>query len=99
MQFKDDVSVRAARPELVLAIMVTNDLFRKHNAELVVTSIGDGQHQFGSRHYDGAAFDFRVYHLDRNRIDLVIKELKEALTKDYDVVLESDHGHVEYQPK
>ncbi len=99
MKTKDDVSTRGVRPELLYAITVAAEVFVRAGSEMTVTSITDGKHAYRSRHYDGAAFDFRIYHLDRKRIDKIISEIKDGLNQDYDVVLEKDHGHVEYDPK
>jgi hypothetical protein len=99
MKLKDDVSTRGMRPELLFALNVASEVFMRAGSEMTVTSIADGQHAFRSRHYDGAAFDFRIYHLSRQKIEKIISELKDGLNQDYDVVLEKDHGHVEYDPK
>ncbi len=99
MKLKDDVSTRGLRAELLFAINVAAEVFVRAGSEMFVTSIQDGTHAFRSRHYDGAAFDFRIYHLDRKRIEKIISEIKDALNQDYDIVLEKDHGHCEYDPK
>jgi hypothetical protein len=87
------------RTELLFAMTVASEVFMRAGSEMTITSIVDGTHAFRSRHYDGAAFDFRIYHLDRKRIEKIIAEIKNALNVDYDVVLEKDHGHCEYDPK
>jgi len=99
VKLKDDVSTRGVRPELLFAMIVASEVFMRSGSEMTITSISDGMHMFKSRHFDGAAFDFRIYHLDRKRIDKIIAEIKDGLNQDYDVVLEKDHGHIEYQPK
>ena len=99
MKLKDDVSTRGARPEILFAIALAAEVFMRAGSEMMITSIADGQHAYRSRHYDGAAFDFRIYHLSRQKIETIISEIKDGLNQDYDVVLEKDHGHVEYDPK
>ncbi len=99
MRLKDGVSTRGVRAELLFAISVASEAFLRAGSEMMITSIQDGIHAYRSRHYDGAAFDFRIYHLDRGRIEKIIAEIKDALNQDYDVVLEKDHGHCEYDPK
>ena len=49
----------------------------------------------GSLHYQGKAFDLRTWHV----IEEVAKQLRTYLGKDYDVIVEKDHIHVEYDPK
>ena len=99
MRLKDGVSTRGVRAELLFAIFVASEVFMRAGSEMMITSIQDGTHMFKSRHYDGAAFDFRIYHLDRKRIEKIVAEIKDALNQDYDIVLEKDHCHVEFQPK
>lgn len=67
--------------------------------ECVVTSGRDGQHMEGSKHYEGKAIDFRTFHLHLHELDAVVKAAKNALGKDFDVVVEGDHLHVEKDPK
>jgi len=61
----------------------------------VVTSTTGDIHMVGSKHYEGNAVDFRLPPNYRK----VARDLQEALGNDYDVVLESDHIHVEYDPQ
>lgn len=53
-----------------------------------------------SLHKRSRAFDFRISNL-KNPADKTVwaQKAKEQLGKDYDVVLESNHIHVEYDPK
>jgi hypothetical protein len=62
---------------------------------LVITSGMDGKHMVGSRHYIGQALDLRRSNLTKPELATVLKALKTRLGKRYDVVLESDHIHVE----
>lgn len=62
----------------------------------VITSTWDGVHSSGSFHYFCMALDFR---LPKEKPLQKVEELKEKLGSDYDVVLENDHVHVEYDPK
>jgi hypothetical protein len=63
--------------------------------EPVITSTWEGTHSSSSWHYFCRALDFR---LPKN-VDGMIDVLKNRLGKDYDVVLESTHIHIEYDPK
>lgn len=64
---------------------------------LVVTSARDGQHREGSKHYAGKAVDLRVWGLSNPSV--VASDIQEALGPDYDVIFETDHIHIEYDPK
>ncbi len=99
MKLKGGVSTRGLRNELLFALLVASEAFTKAGSELTITSAADGIHAYRSRHYDGAAFDFRIHHLSKELIDRIVAEIRSSLNADYDVVLEIDHGHVEYDPK
>ena len=67
---------------------------------LWITSANDSTHMQGSLHYMNRAFDIRI-----NNILGGIEEAKKwviraqlALGDNYDVILEKDHVHVEFQP-
>lgn len=70
-------------------------IFMKYGVEAVITSGKDSVHGDNSKHYLGLAIDLRTYHV----LDRIVQDLKNHLGKDYDVVLEKDHIHVEYDPK
>ena len=59
--------------------------------EMVVTSGKDGKHGENSLHYKGRAVDLRT----RDFTDIWATKLRMALGKGWDVVVESDHIHVE----
>ena len=100
MRFKDSsIGAQSLKPQIVLALMVIDGVFRQNDIELVITSINDARHSKTSLHYDGAAVDIR----SRTTPDkeFLLKKCKEALgnSPDFDMILESDHYHLEYQPK
>ena len=64
--------------------------------EAVVTSTYEGDHSPNSLHYSNEAIDVRLPSKDGG--DVVIK-LREYLGKNFDVVPEVSHIHVEYDPK
>ena len=97
MRLKPGVRVLGIKPELLLAIMVTERIF--HPDELVITSVTDGSHMRGSEHYTGMAFDARTRHITEARAKEIAHSIGAALGADYDVILEIDHLHVEFDPK
>lgn len=100
MRLKDaSVSTRQIRPELVIALMVADSVYREYGKELVVTSLNDARHKHGSLHYSGSAADLRTHYFTTSELEMVYSELRASLSDDYDVVLEGDHIHLEYQPK
>jgi len=63
--------------------------------ELVVTSTYEGNHSERSLHYVDLAEDIRRHKKGQEVID----RLRNELGIDYDIVLKSDHIHIEYDPK
>lgn len=72
--------------------------FRAHGYEAVCTSANDGTHSDGSLHYVGKALDLRSRHIPMEEQQLILKSLRDTLGADWDVILESDHYHLEYDP-
>ena len=66
---------------------------------IIITSGTDGVHMEGSKHYTGDALDLRISNIPKDQLQRYIKALKGRLGPDFDVVLESDHIHVEFDPK
>ena len=65
--------------------------------EMTVTSALDGKHGVKSLHYKGLAIDIRTRDM-KKPVDCY-KRIKDKLDKDFDVVLEKTHIHIEYDPK
>ncbi len=99
MRLKSSVKCIALRPELTLALIVVDGVYRRHGTECVVTSLNDSKHSKTSLHYSGAAADIRTRTLPAHLRQTVRDEISTRLTTDYDVILESDHIHIEYQPR
>jgi hypothetical protein len=94
---KAGVRVLGIRPEVVLALMIARDVYESFGAHdsFVITSAVEGQHKRASKHYSGAAVDLRR----PNAADIIVADLQRRLGNDYDVILEADHVHLEYDPK
>jgi RHS repeat-associated protein len=69
------------------------------NRDAVVTYAANGRHTPRSLHPSGNAIDLRTRDLTQEQIQQAAKDLQTVLGDDYDVVIESDHIHVEYDPK
>jgi len=67
--------------------------------EAIITSARDGAHMKNSLHYKGRAIDLRIYDMPMGVAQKVVTELKNKLGRNYDIVLEHDHIHLEYDPK
>ncbi len=97
---KAGVKVAGMRPEILLAAVAAERVFEKAGFECTITSCVDGQHMVGSLHSKGAAIDLRTRHVP-HAIELrqIVDRIKECLGAEYDVVVETDHLHIEYDPK
>lgn len=82
-----------------MAAQVCTDVMKARSLDAVITAGLDGKHMPGSLHYVGLAFDLRTNGLTPSDCEAVRVEIKSALGDDYDVVLEGDHIHLEFQPK
>lgn len=75
-------------------------VFGKYGIQPTITSALDGHHMANSKHYSGDALDWRIWESDiRGLTSTIVDEMRYYLGLDYDVVLEEDHIHVEYDPK
>jgi hypothetical protein len=106
MRIKEGVRIHGLRAEMLVALMVAEGVYRANGHQLVVTSAIDGKHSRGSRHYSGLAVDLRTRNIpvpegfDPKEVHGTIRDLiAKNLGPDFDVVLESDHIHLEHHAK
>ncbi len=97
---KKGVKAEGLRPEILLAIQEAREVYRDLNdADLIVTSLLEGDHNVDSLHYKGLAVDIRIRHLSKVDQATAAARLRVALGPEYDVILEKTHIHVEFDPK
>jgi len=89
--------IQGLQNELLLGLIIANDVYKSFQLDLLVTCITDSKHSSASLHYVGFAADLNRPNFDN--VNMVIERLKTHLGDDFDVVLESDHIHIEFQPK
>ena len=100
MRAKATVSLANATFEIGYAVGIADSIYKLYGHELVVTSANDSTHGAGSLHYKGKAVDLRTRNLPPNDLGVILKALKARLEpQGFDVVLESDHIHVELDVK
>jgi len=93
--------IRGIQPEMIFALMVANEVYKKYGYELTVTSIAElspGRKK-GSRHLSGYAVDLRTRDMSHAHQNKIWLDISEALGPDYDVILESNHIHIEFDPE
>lgn len=82
------------------AAIVAEPIFVRAGQELVITSGTDSKHMIGTLHQRGLALDFRTRDLKTIAVvTAVAGQLRAALSPAYDVVVEKDHVHLEFDPK
>ena len=97
MKFKDGVTYTMGGIGKI--ILVSERVYKDLGKECVITSLMDGKHMDTSKHYVGDAADLRIWFFNNAEKRIAVKQLKKELGVDFDVVLEKDHIHVEYDPK
>lgn len=98
MQIKDKVLLDKLTPQIVLGAIIVRQAYADHGHSCVITSGSDGEHKVGSLHYEGKALDFRTRTVPAGALDSLVAAIRLRLGDNYDVVLEKDHIHVEYDP-
>ena len=94
---KNGVDLRGLSPQMAIAYTIACRCYGQYDC--VITSANDSKHGPNSLHYKGQALDLRTRHLNGQGLQAVYLKLKESLGEQFDVVLESDHIHVEWDPK
>lgn len=97
LALKPGVKLDGLRPHMIHALADIVEAYENLKQTCTVTAGGDGKHMEGSLHGMGNALDFRRWNLQDPQGFIVT--LRRKLGKDYDVILETDHIHVEYDPK
>ena len=98
MNFKPGIPNDTLEKEILVGAKVLEQVFLE-KLEMTITSTTDGEHMKGSLHYSGKAVDIRTRDLDpAMRYDIFI-EAKKRLSPDFDLVMEGDHYHLEYDVK
>jgi hypothetical protein len=99
---KTGVILTGIRPEVFFAWQVACNIWEEVFVPCVISSGREGTHSAHSLHYEGLAIDLRLpswYGRPVGDDHQVYAALKQELGPLYDVVLEGNHVHVEYQPK
>jgi hypothetical protein len=99
LSVKDSVRLTGIAPQMILAAIVAEGVYRDENAPCVITSCIDSKHRIASLHYVGHGLDLRTNNLLPEVRQTVADSLRERLGTEFDVILEDDHIHVEWQPK
>lgn len=101
MRFKDhSIQPKSLSTQLLLAMIIANEVYLEHGYDCVITSLNDATHSLTSLHYAGEAVDLRTRMIPTQDEKVEVRDqIKARLTSDFDVILESDHIHIEHQPR
>jgi hypothetical protein len=92
-------AVLSQEPAIEYARRVVSRVWANRGHSVTVTSGYDGSHKANSLHYVGLAEDYRTRDVPAADLPGMVTEVRAILGRDYDVVLEPTHLHVEYDPK
>lgn len=99
MEIKAGVRLQGLRPELLMGIMVAQSVYQELGVPFVITSVVDSRHSVTSLHYAGCAVDLRTRDMTAEQAGKAVQLISARLTADFDCLLESNHIHLEYQPR
>ena len=102
IRLKEGVKLHGLTPQALFGMMVVDQVFRDHNLQqaLWITSVAEGRHSSKSLHYHGRAFDVRLPTIEPfERAEAMLADCCQYLGPDFDVVAESNHWHIEWDPK
>lgn len=95
---KDGVVFKEFNSPIITALKDVWVLANQTGIEMVITSANDSKHMKDSLHYKNLAFDLRTRHMTKAEAKQVTQDLKLRMGPSWDVVLEKDHIHCEYDP-
>jgi len=96
---KKGITFKGVKPEIAVAIPIAATVVESLGGRFVITSLSGGEDWRSPRslHPRGYAFDIRIWDfpsLESQRN--LVRALQDALGDEFDVVLESDHIHIEF---
>lgn len=101
MLLKDGVNLSGISYPMLLALAEAEFLWLTRGSRpegVTITSANDGVHMENSLHFSGNAVDLRSRYFSEAGKRDIASNLQVILGEDYDVVVETDHIHVEYDP-
>lgn len=97
VRFKKSVLLEKLHHKMIPAIEKAEQIYYDAGQDLWITSMNDS-HKVGL-HPKGRAMDTRTRFFTLQEKHIVYTKIKAVLGREFDVVLEDDHIHIEYDPK
>jgi hypothetical protein len=99
MRTKNSSVVFNLTSQMIKALPIIDAVYLHYGQTAVITSAKDGKHMKWSKHYSGNAIDLRTNFFDKETQIKVTGQLQSQLGDAFDVVLEGNHIHLEFDPK
>lgn len=106
MKLKTGVTIQGLHPAMRKVMHNAEQAWNKAGNEAVITAgteaaYPDGRliHSAGSFHPFGQALDFRTNYFNQMTITRLAEDMRHRLGTGYEVIIERDHIHIEYDPK
>ena len=96
MLLKAGVDISRLNREIRRTLKVIDAMCEKEKQEVIVTSTYEGNHSPSSLHYSNDAIDIRYIHPKDG--SLFAPKLRQVLGSDFDIIEETSHIHIEYDP-
>lgn len=98
LSLKPGVSLLGLSMQMVVALLIIEGCYSEYGRDCVITSATDGKHGAHSHHLKGCAVDLRTTGIPTETMGLIVVMIRERLSGEFQVVLEDDHLHVEFDP-
>lgn len=111
MRLKAGVSIQGIHRKICEALGYFNGVYADHNLDgsFVVTSgtedppdsedVREAHHSASSLHPCGRAVDLRTWGFTKQDLHDIAQTAQDVLGEDYDIIVEIDHLHIEYEGK
>lgn len=96
---KHSVLISILEPQMLDGILISHSVYIDAGEEFFISSVTDSKHGKDSLHPKGRAIDVRTWNLKHKTPEQMAELLRAALGRDYDVVVEQTHIHIEYDPE
>ena len=98
-KIKKGVSILGLKPEIILGFVIIKSAFNRHGYVCRLTSGVDGKHMNHSHHKKGLAIDIGIRGVPRDELEKIINECYECLGDEFQLIVEGNHIHCEFDPK